>query len=854
MSVPLPSTPPTPPTPPTAPTPPTPVEPPVVEIRVHGVNNTPPEQLLGVPSADDVELVAGDRMTGLYRATDTRPDRPVDTLAFSWGGLTNGQRAAKDIVRALWLLLLPLAFVNVAFWARPRFAGEEHFPSRTWLTSYMFRLLSVTVSVMFALTMTVIGVDLVAWQWTTLGRSDAGWLGGLTETLARAGTTSRGVLIGLALPALIVGVLYLASRRSFAYEAVTAVRRADLDAAHDLPESRGLSMRGSSFWSGAHQVRALASVHWHVALCLSAAVALAPVVALTPSRSVESTLGWALVGLLGACIALELVRLGTAEVTDRAATDETGHGGIGGTSRWLTRAALVLVVAYLARGVPLGERHGGLPYVNNVWRTIVVLQLFLVLVGAIAMRHSTKVTWFAVVACLAGGALAVLFMVNGWDAPRPWLSALSMGLALTMSSLVAFWLPGEGETLRQRAEAALGPVGARPAWNGAPGAVLAGLGLLLSAMYSGGVIWLVRRYLPGGERLESPDILTWVSAGVPVYVLIALVAAVLAYRRLRSMARGLVDSVLADYRAHRDAHDRVRAFDVARARALHTVFDRRAIDWVGSMAATAFAGVVLVTALSASGRSYAKAVGSVPDSWPGWIRSALLWLPTGGSFMSLGMLLGFATLGLLVYRGDPRKRAIAVVWDLATFWPRASHPFAPPCYAERCVPQLVTRIRLDPDRRFILAGHSQGAVICVATLLQLAPAERARVDLITFGTQLNRLYGRVFPAFFGPGQLQNVARGLTGEGGIVRWRSFHRSTDPLGYPVDVCVCGDDGTTYEVDAHLEDPAALRPVRGEILDPVINKHSDYPLDPHYVEYRDAVVARLLTPEADEVRRRQ
>ena len=101
------------------------------------------------------------------------------------------------------------------------------------------------------------------------------------------------------------------------------------------------------------------------------------------------------------------------------------------------------------------------------------------------------------------------------------------------------------------------------------------------------------------------------------------------------------------------------------------------------------------------------------------------------------------------------------------------------------MPQLVTRLANDTPGRdgYVLSGHSQGAVLAVATLLQLPQDTLDRVFLLTYGTQLRYLYGRVFPCFFGPDQLTQGGRaadrarraGPTGCGGAASSGSPTRS-------------------------------------------------------------------------------
>jgi hypothetical protein len=178
------------------------------------------------------------------------------------------------------------------------------------------------------------------------------------------------------------------------------------------------------------------------------------------------------------------------------------------------------------------------------------------------------------------------------------------------------------------------------------------------------------------------------------------------------------------------------------------------------------------------------------------------------------------------------------VWDLATFWPRAAHPFAPPCYCERTVPELrrrVSRLRAAGGT-VVLSAHSQGSVIAAATVLQIAPEDRPHVGLVTYGCPLDRLYARAFPHYFGADSLADVDRVLDG-----RWRSLYRRTDPIGGPVfhadaPVLVPGQD-------RRLVDPTFAKDAY-EFTWPRSRAHSDYPHDPRFAETVTEVAA-LVSP---------
>lgn len=157
-------------------------------------------------------------------------------------------------------------------------------------------------------------------------------------------------------------------------------------------------------------------------------------------------------------------------------------------------------------------------------------------------------------------------------------------------------------------------------------------------------------------------------------------------------------------------------------------------------------------------------------------------------------------LGRRAYKDASARRTIGILWDVGTFWPRAAHPFAPPCYAERAVPDLTWRMATwtrATGGRLVISGHSQGSVLAAAAAWQLKPSDRKRVALLTYGSPIERLYGRWFPAHFGPAALASLHHDVD------CWRNLYRLTDPIGGPVRLP--GDCGP--EVDRPpLKDPLA------------------------------------------------
>ncbi len=342
---------------------------------------------------------------------------------------------------------------------------------------------------------------------------------------------------------------------------------------------------------------------------------------------------------------------------------------------------------------------------------------------------------------------------------------------------------------------------------------------------------------PGYTPLVIPQVMVWAPLAQVLWLIalgLTTVWCVLRYRR-RAAPRITAD----------DDYDDVPASDRPGARAARASAGlahraERLLDFSGP--ATAPIALALIVASSR---------GKAPWEEFAWTKP----IADASLYAVLGVALGLVLLGSRIRTSEMVRRAVGVIWDLATFWPRAAHPLAPPCYAERIVPEITKRVlwahQVSGDRQVVLSGHSQGSLVLVAVAARLEHLERVR--LITYGSQIRALYGRVFPAVFGShvvGYVSTTGPALLGEAepdlhteqvppraappeslrgrlaSPAHWVNLFRRTDPLGFRVfSDHDSGSDVRTLEVPvADMGDPGP--PVQG---------HSNYQ---HTPEYRQVV----------------
>ncbi|MEV7289089.1 hypothetical protein AB0O01_31845 [Streptomyces sp. NPDC093252] len=767
-----------------------------LELLVHGVGGATPEKMLNDPRT---ERVTGDDIAAVFRRTgdldaehrtDRPPGEPVQE-AYVWSNLTSGNGA-----RALWLLLLPFMVANLAHWMRPPTRGHTR---TVRLYGLLVRLTGLSLTVLMAAAACEVALDLAAWQCagTRACAERNSWLGFLSPDLSGDGWWSlpgRRLALAAVVPAALVGLLWYLSHRTWsAYESARPRHTGSPDAAAEEDEK---AEEADAAGPGEPSV--------------------SPHRPRIPAESATTALG----------------RPGFWFGRRLVARLRAAH----------TAAGLLTVAAALVGTTLRHDRGTGGP---------VVLDLLGILLGAALTAGFAAVLW---VVCrrgrserridreldahlvrrlpLAAVALLLLAVLHaGWARPG-WQSARGLpgdtvfGALTLLQGLLALALCVVAHLLhRARPEP-------RSAMRGFGGPAVALLACALGGVFSGGISQRVADWLDGtGAIIPGPPVLlTWQASVIPPLLLVLLLVVLRLARGTLRLARAEESGVADDY--PKETADDGRTRRIARTRAMATLTDRAPMLVAVTALVTLVLGAGALAGALATDETPAQAAAGVHPFVQGAAETAQA---LGSWLIGLGFIL-FVASGRRAYKDPSARRTIGILWDVGTFWPRAAHPFAPPCYAERAVPDLTWRMATWTEvtgGRLVISGHSQGSVLASAAAWQLTPEVRHRVALLTYGSPLERLYGRWFPAYFG-----SAALGALHED-VDCWRNLYRVTDPIGGPIRLP--GDCGP--EVDrAALADPLAygrtdLHPLPAPILG-----HSDYQADPAFAEERARLLARL------------
>ncbi|KUM32508.1 hypothetical protein [Arthrobacter sp. EPSL27] len=807
-----------------------------LEIRVHGVRGTRPWESLGVPQGvqqpcepapPGVGKDTVDNKTGFYcsgrarpgasEATTVDPDldggRKLHVEAYFWGMLTSGAWGFESLLRSFWLLLAPFAFVNVAMWSRP---GLSSAGRRQYVTAVLIRWSGLLLTCLLLGTICSIAVDLVAWQCFRHGTSWCASISVLTPVFGSSRAVER-IVIAAILPLAGLAVLLTLSRQS--------MRKTEARKPHHTYASESVHdhriLRRPAFWEGKDRTNSLLTLHVACGLCVVAILGAAPVHAL------ESGGSWVLPVPL-ACAAGVL--LAVFLLTAVGVLDQIEHG----PSEKLRRtrqmgprvvlaaaaAALAANIVWLWNGHGTLDQSGQLPLASD-FQIAITASLFALVYLLAAVLSAVWFAWVAGVILAAFITMQILDPVVIRD--NFWAGA---GL------LVAVLLVGAVVHGRSRKGVVLSW-----AWFGLAPAYLLSFAAFLGVMYSSVATLFSAAILDGrlNPALLKPSTPHEVSAEVsltlavpspflwfamlflPGLVIAAVVVVILLLRFRRNGAPDIRDLAQKDQAAERQANSAALLGRTTRSRYLAAVIHR----------AEALLGALIMVPLSMGLLATLGMFSGQDPYFPALVQwGAVLAAVTGAILLVL--------IALSIFHED-LLRAVAVIWDLATFWPRAAHPFSPPCYGERVVPELLDRISgglagmaspgnagTDPpcratDRQatakydyVILSGHSLGSAILAAVMLQLPDAVLPRIRFVTYGSQLRAWFGRFFPDLLGPAVLghqatarpdfrtavpdappQPPADGFTPpEGSLAsllqgprHWQNFYRRTDYLGFRV-----------------------------------------------------------------------
>lgn len=528
----------------------------------------------------------------------------------------------------------------------------------------------------------------------------------------------------------------------------------------------GCSLGDPGFWYGRHLVGRLRALHVIVALSTVVAIISWPVLRYdSDDGSGRAALGYALLVVAALLVLAAAASVWSPRVIRR---DVTGRAPFIEPMRWIALLLVPAVLGYAMLPRPVWVSTGALPGFGGAVTLLFATQMLLLVVLA------------AAIALLRGRRLPYPAALGGFATP------LVAGLALFLQS-----------------------------------AFTAGLSFRLAD-------WLDGRGVPNSSvesavvaRLEPPAPYAW--AGLSFLlgcIVVVLVAALTRLWLLPRLVRRAARQTRRDYGLAPDERsERVDA--IARVAGAAALTDRGG-PLLAAVLVPAVLGALVVTGL-------VLLVGGAPVELvdAGTRPAVALSVATNaGAYLVGAFAIALVVLGRMAYKTPKIRRLVGIAWDVGTFWPRDAHPLAPPCYAERSVPDLVTRTSWLADGApgrsgVVLAGHSQGSVLAAATVLQLPPEVRPRLALLTYGSPLSRLYGAFFPAYFSAEELRAVRERVTPPDQPPRWANLYFETDPIGGPV----------LPEIDHRILPVLSFERSAGDTADPPVLGHSDYPRTPEF-----------------------
>lgn len=785
-------------------------EPTILELRIHGVLNTPPSVMLHcAPDAVKPVEINGiaqcDSLAGFYeRSPRNGGDRRIAVEAYSWGNLDQTTvnsgflgKLGRAVVNVGWLLLVPFGLINAAYWSRPvrhrrgaaggepvDVAGEDGQDGqlRAGPGAGSVRLFALLMTLLYTTSFATASMDLFAVQCfpavSTGGKVCPG-IGGLISApgpLAFLAEWNRGQRLAAmsTIPLLaVIALLLISVRGNSKYRKVVLHKAADVAAAGEGAPSPAARddlpvLAAPRFWDRTFVTSATGLVHVGASLALLVVLLCSDALADSVPQECRTTSGWfsapcysSVIGKLsesGLQFAVVLVAgallllLGTVLVVVWSAELRFPRPAAPGADRDSPEG--------IHQGLRAWQRPAAVVYLG-VCAAGFGLALVFVATQGDGGTQRTSFAGTSTTALVVLGLMTILALVACLT--RSWVPAwVTFPLILTSTLGLLYWAAvgqGAGEYV-----ALLFPIGAvvalaiivparrsgdygQQSWAGAGPGVWLFLSLFGGAFLATALPIAAAQICRGGSLLGPPTPPPAFGAVGGVQFAFVIGATLLL---LGILATSLSGSGSIPFPAVIPREAWMEA-DILRARRKMAIAHRS--EPILGIAAIATWAAITLALLAAATRN---ASGGNGQAWLGHTAEFLADSISGaGVFVGIVGVLAEAIRGATTSSGRP----IPVLWDLMCWMPRAAHPFGPACYSERTVPEIGDRViewlGRGREHRVILSAHSLGAVLAVSSLFDLhsrgydGDVER-RIQLLTYGVQLRSYFGRGFPELLGP--------------------------------------------------------------------------------------------------------
>ncbi|MET0844376.1 MAG: hypothetical protein ABWY23_11025, partial [Mycetocola sp.] len=981
----------------------------VLELRVHGIANSPPADVL-CATAEEIERKEGDDLGSFWRikptasdpaeppSADLDPGVEKDAEAYSWGNQARSGGSAlvligRAIVHLGWLFVLPFGLCNLAYWARRDIKGADEGEAaaqekeaskekqaekkkgagrkkrrdkdrrgdRTlWAGgdgAVLIRIFALLQTLFYMVGFLTVFVHLIGLQCFRAAEGEAcAVLPRSLDFLGEWSSTARSALFSI-VPILVILLIYIIGLRARgmfnahqSFDDTPKPRPVSTEPVHESDPPRPPLLASPGFWQRSRVAQTSERSHLAAAFALTLTLlAWDAVLDSLPAREdIAATLSGAF-SIPGAAFPLVMSGAGALALIGAfvmaAAAGFSGKRWSRSSKRgWSTVILVFSVAAYVAwvgwaliatrDDVPGPGQFPGDSQLRGliVTPTVIAASCALIAVSSVSWGYAWRrrlVNYALLPLALMCALLSAVGPADsteelGWMRPSfGWATA-----AIVVAAVVVGYLPfRDAKTKAARRFSA---------WhgNGASVALLLALFcslVITSLLVLGAHAWLTtnaatvpvsgiwrRIERPTTDSIPRPpfheQFAGMIIAMLLIFLVAVMIAAVAALRRFPAFSlpgphydpklggvrdlvkdRASVGPTLDDTAPKIVPKDEYPPSEIKPVDRLRAVADARRVAGLAHRGEPLLRVLAILTAFAL----VPLAIPFFRDLIQAFVPEAWGALATAGGW-ALG-LLGLAAAAWVVTNAvTSTERPLGLVWDIICFFPRAGHPFTPPCYAERAVPEVTKRIlrhitqrnddpNADDGKRVILSAHSMGATIAIGSILELYGKEETavldRVALLTHGAQLRPYFSRFFPEVFGPAVLgisgtrgpsllradpwhrqviddhdspalpphnekdpPSVAQILTRNGDAThrsaapRWRSLWRRTDFLGFPI---------TSYwsrETNGVNENPidrgASERSPRSYLW--TIARHNDYVSTAEYKNARHELIELLKGEE--------